>query len=89
MVRRKKLTGISFQITRGPGGIRGCRKGGRIKKNYANYFHQREGAGEYADAVGAGGEKIHANYLSSTRGNVEIRGWGKHSPCISPDPCVH
>ena len=32
MVRRKKLTGISFQITRGPGGIRGCRKGGRIKK---------------------------------------------------------
>ena len=64
-------------------------EGWENKQIYANYFHQREGAGEYADAVGAGGEKIHANYLSSTRGSVEIRGLGKHSPRISPDLCVH
>ena len=64
-------------------------EGRENKQIHANYFHPHEGAGENADAERAGGEKIHANYLSSTRGNVEIRGCGKHSPCISPDPCVH
>jgi len=33
-------------------------EGWENKKIYANYFHQREGAGEYADAGRAGGEKF-------------------------------